>query len=154
MDVGTFCDDESLPPTAQLISFKPMILAAGERAERPLDVMDKMRSRMEAVGFTNVHQYDYKMPIGTWPKLRIYKDAGRVCQTMAEAGVAGFCLWLLTKYGEPEPWTMDQVLAYVSKTRQEIAAGYHIYHKGRRVWAQKPYVMGPPARTAEVADLQ
>lgn len=136
-----------------------MILAAGERAERPLDVMEKMRSRMEAAGFMNVHQHDYKMPIGTWPKLRIYKDAGRVCQAQAEAGVAGFCLWLLTKYGEPEPWTMEQVLVYAAKARQELRAGYHIYHKGRRVWAQKPYVMGPPARPArpsgiEGADLQ
>ena len=96
-DVGLYCDDGSLPSTSLLANWRPLILCAAERADRPLDTMQKMRERIEQAGFINIHQQDYKMPIGTWPKMQVYKDAGRLCKQQAEAGSQGFCLWLLTK---------------------------------------------------------
>lgn len=64
--------------------------------------MEKMRERIEEAGFINIHQQDYKMPIGSWPKIQVYKDAGRLCKQQTEAGSHGFCLWLLTKvYSSP-----------------------------------------------------
>lgn len=43
--------------------------------------------------------------------------------------------FLLTKFGEPEPWTPEQVQVYLAKVRQELNnSGYHSYIKFRRVW--------------------
>lgn len=36
-------------------------------------------------------------------------------------------------------------MVYVAKARNEIDAGYHIYNKARRAWAQKPYNEEPKA---------
>ena len=53
-------------------------LKAGARPGRPLDTTERMRSRSEAAGFTNIQKQDYKMPLGTWPKHHVYRDARRV----------------------------------------------------------------------------
>lgn len=51
-----------------------------------------MRSRIEAAGFTNIQQQDYKMPLGTWPKHPVYRDAGRVNIQMLKNGLEGVFL--------------------------------------------------------------
>ena len=44
---------------------------------------------------------------------------------------------------------------YLAGIRREIAAGWHIYQKARRVWAQKPYdkVSEEAKREHTVVDL-
>lgn len=47
--------------------------------------------------------------------------------------------YMLTKFGEPEPWTPDEVQVLLAKARSEYDnKGYHMYLKFRRVWGQKP----------------
>lgn len=58
-------------------------------------------------------------------------------------------IWLLTTYGEPKPWTPEEVTVFLAKVNQELDAGYHIYHKARRVWAQKPYDEEEPKTVQE-----
>ena len=48
-------------------------------------------------------------------------------------------MYLLTKHGLPKPWAPEEVQVWLAKVRQELSAGYHIYHKYTGVWAQKPY---------------
>lgn len=67
-----------------------MLLRCGERAGRPLDIYDHMRRCIKAAGFANTHVQEYKMPIGTWSKHPIYKDAGRVADVFVLAGVEGW----------------------------------------------------------------
>lgn len=50
------------------------------------------------------------------------------------------CMWLLTKFGSPEPWTKEQVHVYVAKMRAELKKCHcHVYQRARRVWARKPF---------------
>ena len=49
------------------------------------------------------------------------------------------CQYLLTNFGEPEPWTPDQVQALVADFLREIDdRKQHFYVNYKRVWAQKP----------------
>lgn len=41
-----------------------------------------MRRDIEEAGFINLDEKDYKVPVGTWPKLQVYKDAGQVNMNM------------------------------------------------------------------------
>lgn len=91
-----------------------------------------MKARIEAAGFINVHVQDYKIPLGTWPKHPIYKDAGRVKAAEVKSGIEGWSLYLLTKFGEPEPWSLEEAKVLVAKIKNDIDAGYHIYQKARR----------------------
>lgn len=46
----------------------------------------------------------------------------------------------MTRFGEPEPWTPEEVHVYLAKVRKEIEnPDIHAYVFRRRVWAQKPF---------------
>lgn len=97
MDVGVFCDDDTMPKDSMLATqWRDLHIPMGERADRPLDAHDTMRGRIEAAGFINVHQQDYKCPLGTWPSLQVYKDAGRACKQQFKQGMEGWVMWLFT----------------------------------------------------------
>ena len=45
----------------------------------------------------------------------------------------------MTKFGEPGPWSAEEVQVFLAKVREEMAApGLRSYVYKRRVWAQKP----------------
>ena len=46
---------------------------------------------------------------------------------------------LLTHFGQPTPWTAEEVQIFCAKARNELDEGCHSYNKAKRVWAQKPY---------------
>jgi hypothetical protein len=48
-------------------------------------------------------------------------------QSPAHRGPVRF---LLTKFGEPKPWSKDEVLVYTAQLRKGLAnPRYHFYHK-------------------------
>ena len=48
--------------------------------------------------------------------------------------------YVLTKFGQPEPWTPEEVHVFLAKVRKEMGTpGLHTYQYLRRTWAQKPY---------------
>lgn len=49
-------------------------------------------------------------------------------------------MFLMTHFGEPEPWTPEQVKVFLAeKLIPEMSnIKYHCYGFARRVWAQKP----------------
>lgn len=138
-EVKISCDDGTLPDDAALHVMGKELMAAAEAAGKPLDTYSHMRSRIEAAGFTNIHEKNYKGPIGAWPKHPIYKDAGRIKAFEFQQGIEGWCIYLLTHFGE-NPWTAEQVQAWAAKVKSEIdSRKYHVYQRARRVYAQKPY---------------
>ena len=54
-------------------------------------------------------------------------------------GLEGYNLFLLTNFGDPEPWTVEEVQVHLNKVRAEITSkSLHTYYEYKRVWAQKP----------------
>lgn len=48
-------------------------------------------------------------------------------------------MFVLTKFGEPEPWQPEEVQVFLAEVRKEIETpGMHAYYLKRRVWGQKP----------------
>jgi len=132
-------DDGSLPPDNILNDWGPNMLGCGQRAGRGCDTFDTMTTKIQNAGFTNVHQKLYKWPIGPWPRDREMKEAGMVNHQHWSSGMEGWCMWLLTRFGDPHPWSQEEVQVYVARLRNELMnPRFHIWHRGRRVWAQKP----------------
>lgn len=61
----------------------------------------------------------------------------------------------MTRFGEPTPWTPEEVQVFLAKCRQEVNdPGLHMYYLKRRVWAQKPFDKEPKAESkVEVENL-
>lgn len=61
-------------------------------------------------------------------------------------------MFLLTHFGEPTPWSPEEVQVYVAKYRNELRdSSIHGYNRMRRVWAQKPYDTEKEAAAENVA---
>ncbi|KAJ5171958.1 hypothetical protein N7492_004551 [Penicillium capsulatum] len=133
------CDDGSLPKDSILHVWGSRLYNASAKGGRPVDVIPIMRRGIERAGFVDVHDKSYKFPIGAWPKDPVLKEAGRLNHHMWKVGMDGYAMHLLTNFGDPEPWTHDEVQVYVAKARAELCnPKYHIYHVWRRVWGRKP----------------
>lgn len=123
------CDDGSLPKDNVLNVWGPRIYKASEKGGRPVDVLPLMRRGVEKAGFVDVHDKVYKFPIGPWAKDPVLKEAGRLNHHMWKIGLDGFAMHLLTNFGDPKPWTPDEVQVYVAKARAELCnPRFHIYH--------------------------
>ncbi|KAJ5774771.1 hypothetical protein N7457_009667 [Penicillium paradoxum] len=134
------CDDDSLPADSLLRTWGPTLTACGSRAGRPLEIMDTIQDAFHKAGFVDVHQKEYKWPIGPWARDQKFKEAGTVNFHHWMSGMEGWAMWLLCKFGAPQPWTQDEVIVYVAKMRAEMKnPRYHIYERARRVWARKPF---------------
>ena len=88
-----------------------------------------MREQIERMGFVDVQEKVYKLPIGPWAKDPVLKEAGRLNWQMWRSGMEGWAMYLLTKFGSPEPWSKKEVQVYVAKARSEVQnPRHHIYH--------------------------
>lgn len=65
-------------------------MPCANEANKPLTIYDNMQQWIEEAGFINVHKADYKVPCGDWPRLQVYKDAGRVSLKQLKAGLEGW----------------------------------------------------------------
>jgi hypothetical protein len=116
-----------------------------------------MRSAIEKTGFVELHEEKYKIPLGPWPKDKLLKEVGHLQDAHWNAALEGWAMWLLTHFGEPEPWTKEEVQVFLAKVRIELKDPYiHAYNPAfvffqivllnclmlitfrHRVWARKP----------------
>jgi hypothetical protein len=122
------CDDGSLPPDNVLNDWGPEIMGCGERCGRPCDILDTMPARIRNAGFVDLYEKVYKWPIGPWAKNQQYKEAGAINLEHWMTGIEGWCMWLLTKFGAPEPWSMEKVQAFIAQIHNELKnPRFHIY---------------------------
>ncbi|KAI9926293.1 hypothetical protein MW887_004057 [Aspergillus wentii] len=139
LDVRVYSDDGSLKKDNQLWGWGSLFIRCSERAGRSLRTHETMRGAIENAGFVDVHEEKYKIPIGAWPKDKLLKEAGRLQYAHWNAALEGWAMWLLTHFGEPEPWTKEEVHVFLAKVRAELRDPHiHAYEPANRVWARKP----------------
>lgn len=141
MDIRCECDDGSITADSILLTWGPRFFAAGEKLGKSLDITKSMRTSIEEAGFVDVHEETKKWPIGPWPRDKKLKDAGMVNLQHWLAGMEGYSMYLLTKYGDPTPWSKEEVLVYVAQMRKTLKSPHiHAYQRAKRIWARKPVV--------------
>ncbi|KAJ5457507.1 hypothetical protein N7475_008895 [Penicillium sp. IBT 31633x] len=135
------CSDDSLPKGSSTMLFTQAVFEAGKNWDHPLDTLDTMRGAMEKAGFVDIQVKRYKWPIGPWARDPTLKEAGRLHYHQWAAGMEGWGLYLLTKWGLPTPWTKEEVQVLLAKVRKEVQnPHYHIWQHATRVWGRKPTV--------------
>jgi hypothetical protein len=119
-DVRVRSDDGTLKKNSLLAGWGDMFIRCSERAGRSLNTQETMRGAMEKVGFVNAHEELYKIPMGPWAKDKVLKEAGQLQYAHWSAALQGWAMWLLTKFGEPRPWTKEEVEIYLAGVRKEL----------------------------------
>lgn len=140
MDIRCECDDESIPADSILLTWGLRFFAAGEKLGKSLDITKTMRTSIKEAGFVEIHEETKKWPIGPWPRDKTLKDAGMVNLQHWLAGMEGYSMHLLTRYGDPAPWSKEEVLVYVAQMRKALGNPHiHAFQRAKRVWARKPF---------------
>lgn len=132
-------DDGSIAPDSILGTWGDVCTRACAKSGRNINTIDTFRSQIEAAGFTDMHEKLYKVPVGGWAKNPVLKEAGKYHKEQVMQGLEGYIMYVMTRYGEPEPWSAEEVHVFLAKARAEFAKpGLHCYLFKRRVWARKP----------------
>lgn len=73
-----FCDDGTMPDDWELKIHIEDLEDASASSGRPLRTADLWKDAMREVGFVDVQETVYKIPINGWGKARKYKELGRM----------------------------------------------------------------------------
>lgn len=135
-----YCDDESIPEGNVLYDIGPRCDAAANKSGKRMDLVKTMRTSIEKAGFIDVHEKALKWPIGPWPRERTKKELGSINLHHWLTGVEGYTMFLMTKFGDPAPWSQEEVRVYNAQIRKALLnPHHHPYQRTRRVWARKPF---------------
>jgi hypothetical protein len=119
-DVRVRSDDDSLKQEHHLWRWGDMFIRCAERAGRSLNVHETMRTAIEKAGFVEVHEKRSRIPLGPWPRDKVLKEVGQLQYAHWNAALEGWAMWLLTHFGEPEPWTKEEVQVFLAQVRVEL----------------------------------
>lgn len=85
-------EDGTLPADSGLAKWGHLMNAAMAKTGKRLDTIDTFKGRIEAGGFTNIHEKLYKLPVGEWTRNPMLREAGRFNQKHFEEGLEGYAM--------------------------------------------------------------
>jgi metalloendopeptidase OMA1, mitochondrial len=92
-----YCDDGTMNPAGPMMRWFKDMNKASVLAKRPLSTAHLLRRWYEQVGFVDVVEKVFKVPMNAWAKDEKYKLLGRYWEQNMLEGLSGFCVALFTK---------------------------------------------------------
>ncbi|KAL2758065.1 hypothetical protein ACRALDRAFT_2100061, partial [Sodiomyces alcalophilus JCM 7366] len=146
-------DDGTLRPDSALQRWFDDMNMASQLANRPLSIAHLFKQWFHEVGFVDVHEKVFKVPLNGWAKDPRYKALGRLWEQNMLSGISGFSMSLFTQVLGRKP---EEVEVSLVDVRKDIANPYiHTYAKIYVVYGRKPFpheVASPSAREADMAE--
>ena len=73
--------------------------ALAEATGNSVSITDFMRKGIDDAGFVDIHEHQFKFPLGVWPKNPVYKEAGECNRIHLKEGLEGWVLYALSQIG-------------------------------------------------------
>ncbi|KAF4451678.1 hypothetical protein F53441_5357 [Fusarium austroafricanum] len=130
-------DDGTVKEDSAMGQWGKFFIEGGKKLGATFTVVedDTQKKEMEKAGFVDIQEFEYKCPVGEWPKDPILKEMGRYTQFGLENDSEGAVLFMAHTLG----WTREEIQVYISHLRREMRAGKsHAYHRQKVVWGRKP----------------
>ncbi|KAF4336777.1 glycoside hydrolase family 76 [Fusarium beomiforme] len=96
-DCVPMCDDDTFDQNGPVATWCSELIAAAEKLQRPAIIGSKLKEIYERVGFVDVHERVYRMPINGWAKDPRLKEVGWMWADNLLDGLSGFSYQLLHK---------------------------------------------------------
>ncbi|KAA8643635.1 class I SAM-dependent methyltransferase [Aspergillus tanneri] len=97
MSIQFTSDDGTVTDDHVLAVWSKTFIDAGEKFGKTFRIADLAKGYMQDVGFQNVTERRFKLPIGAWGKDKKLKTLGRWNQVHCEQGIEGWAMALLTR---------------------------------------------------------
>ena len=97
MDIEFKADDGTVPPDNIMAQWSRTFIEAGERAGKTFKIAKGAKSLIGEVGFINVVEERYKVPVGGWSSDPHMKELGKWNLLHCYQGAEGWGLFLLTR---------------------------------------------------------
>ncbi|KAJ9144950.1 Phosphomethylethanolamine N-methyltransferase 2 [Pleurostoma richardsiae] len=132
-------DDGSVVDGSAMSQWGKFFLEGGKVLGRSFSVIqdDLQRKAMEEAGFVDIQVYNFKTPIGSWPKDPAQKEIGQYSRLVLETDAEGYVLFMANTLG----WSKEEVTVYIAELRREIRSSkIHGYYRKRVVVGRKAAV--------------
>ncbi|KAM5349172.1 hypothetical protein ACJ41O_008995 [Fusarium nematophilum] len=132
-----YSDDNTLSADSALSRWSRNLNIASEAINRPLSVAHRLKEWYEEVGFVDVQERVYKMPLNGWPADPYWKEIGKLWKWNLLEGLSGFTLGLFSRV---LGWTEEQIQMSLVDVRRDIQdTRIHAYEPLYVVWGRKPF---------------
>lgn len=136
------CDDGTMADDHAFLRWADETAEASRVADRQMYIGEELGEWMAQVGFVDVQQLVFKIPLNGWPRDRLLKQMGLMWQRNLLNGLSGFSLALLTRI---KGRTVEDIEVSLVDVRKDLFdKSKHAYHKFYVVWGRKPDVGEQP----------
>ncbi|CAK4031644.1 Hypothetical predicted protein [Lecanosticta acicola] len=137
MTIPPESDDNSIPTNSKLREFFNLLVEGSNRVGRDLHAPKRWKSILADVGFVNIEERVFKVPVGEWPKDRRLKEAGAFEMETLREGLPAIGMGVFTRVLQ---WSPDAVEDFFKGVRAELDdKTIHFWIPMHVVWAQKPF---------------
>ena len=130
-------DDGSVTDAMAMGQWGKLFVEGGRRFGRSFEVYQQstIRTALKEAGFVDIHERNFKTPIGGWAKDPRLKQIGQFTQVGFLQDPEGYLLFLANAVG----WEREQILAFLAHLRRELLSPkVHAYYCQKVLWARKP----------------
>ncbi|KAH8651931.1 S-adenosyl-L-methionine-dependent methyltransferase [Tricladium varicosporioides] len=130
------CDDGTMPADWPFLDWMKHSNEAAMESGRPLIIAHKLKRWYEAVGFVDVQEKVFKLPLNPWPKDKHLKTLGEMYEHNWLSGLQGFTM---APFSRILNWNKNEIEVYLVNVRKGISdRRVHAYNKVYVVWGRKP----------------
>ncbi|KAK4241320.1 hypothetical protein C8A03DRAFT_41263 [Achaetomium macrosporum] len=130
------CDDGTLTDDHGFLRWARDFRAVSQLAGRQGDIGPQIKDWMREVGFVDIHETVFKLPLNGWPRDAHLKHLGMLWQRNLLEGLSGFSLGMFHRFLGKSVEEIELSLVDVRKSLFD--RNVHAYQKLYVVWGRKP----------------
>ncbi|KAM0492585.1 hypothetical protein ACHAP8_009762 [Fusarium lateritium] len=131
-------DDGSVQEGSAMSEWGKFFIEGGKKLGRTFTILDDdlQKQGMEEAGFVDIGTWDFKAPVGSWPKDPKLQEIGKFGHAAMDQDLEGFVLYMASFV---LGWSKEEVTVYCSQLRRELRnPRHHPYCRMRIVYGRKP----------------
>jgi hypothetical protein len=130
-------DDGTVTDKMAMGQWGKLFVEGGRKMGRSFEVYQKgtVRAALEKAGFVDIHEQNFKVPVGGWPKDARLKEIGQLTQLGFSMDPEGYVVFLAHTLG----WKREETLVFASHMKRELRSPrIHAFYMQKVIWARKP----------------
>ena len=137
-DIHTRSESPLVGPDHIYNKWSAFFFEAGDKMGKSFQYVrdSAQRHRMEKVGFVNIHETKFKVPVGGWSSDPVLKAVGMYNGLFIDQSLEGFALFI---FKQVLGWEYDEIMEFVGEMRRQLRNQKTMpYYELHVVYGQKP----------------